>query len=124
MNHMLFIFIGGGLGSLARYYLNRSVSGTYFEVFPVGTLLVNVAASLILGLFLGLVDLRGITNPSLKLLVAVGFCGGFSTFSTFSAETFFLLKSGQSVLAFLNVLVSVVCCLAATFTGLVLARYL
>jgi fluoride exporter len=123
MNQVFLIFLGGGLGSLARYYLNRLLAGGYFETFPIGTLSVNILASLILGLFLGLVDIRHVTNDGVKLLVAVGFCGGFSTFSTFSAETLFLLKSGEGLLAFLNVFVSVICCLAATFTGLVLARY-
>lgn len=124
MNHVLFIFIGGGLGSLARYYLNRALAGGYFETLPVGTLSVNILASLLLGLFLGLVDVRSITNESVKLLVAVGFCGGFSTFSTFSAETLVLLKSGHGTMAFLNVVVSVLCCLGATFTGMVVARYM
>jgi fluoride exporter len=123
MIQVFLIFLGGGLGSLARYYLNRLLAGGYFETFPIGTLSVNILASLILGLFLGLVDIRHVTNDGVKLLVAVGFCGGFSTFSTFSAETLFLLKSGEGLLAFLNVFVSVICCLAATFTGLVLARY-
>jgi fluoride exporter len=124
MNQVLFIFIGGGLGSLARYYLNRAFAGGYFETFPVGTLSVNILASLLLGLFLGFVDVRNFTNESVKLLVAVGFCGGFSTFSTFSAETLILLKSGQGLLAFLNVVVSVLCCLAATFMGIFVARYI
>ena len=123
MYHVLLVFVGGGLGSLARYSLSRAVTGSYLAAFPLGTLLVNVLASLILGLFLGWADGRNLSYPSFRLLVAVGFCGGFSTFSTFSAETLLLLKSGQGLLALLNVAGSVLLCLAATFAGVVLARY-
>lgn len=124
MKELLYVFIGGGMGSLVRYGLSRFIILVAATTFPLATLLINVLASFILGLFLGYLDIKNVSNSPLKLLIAVGFCGGFSTFSTFSYETLVLLKNGQTTLAFGNILWSVVLCLAATFGGIVLAKSL
>ncbi len=122
MKEIALIFIGGGSGSLVRYGLGKWLSAAYDTHFPVATLIVNILASLILGIFLGLLSSRPVLNQDLKLLVAVGFCGGFSTFSTFSYETLQLLRTGQTYFVLLNILLSVILCLAATFIGLLIAK--
>ena len=104
--YLLLIFIGGGLGSLARYGL--SLLFPYRDAFPTATFCANLAASFILGLFLGWMsklDVEG--DNQLKWFLATGFCGGFSTFSTFSAETLQLIKAQQWTLAAVYILSSV-----------------
>lgn len=122
MRDLILVFIGGGLGSMLRYGLGRLIFLHSVAAFPVATLIINIISSLILGLFLGFLDWKNISNPGLKLLVAVGFCGGFSTFSTFSNETLTLLRNGQSVLALSYIFISVVLCLGATLAGALLAK--
>lgn len=110
MKTLLAIFIGGGLGSVARYLISR-LSIFIFEeaLFPIGTLLANVLSSAILAIvvvYIGRDYLQGLWIPFL----IIGFCGGFSTFSTFSYETFILINEGRWVWASANVLISVVTC--------------
>jgi len=124
MKEVLLVFIGGGLGSMVRYGLSRAINYITVSTFPVATLFINILACFVLGLFLSYLDLKNSTNPSLRLLVATGFCGGFSTFSTFSYETLSLLRSGQATLALANIFLSVILCLAATLSGLLLAKIL
>lgn len=116
------IFIGGGFGSLIRYSLSKILAPAYGVPFPLATLVVNILASLVLGLFLGLVSSKPVYSPDLQLFIAVGFCGGFSTFSTFSHETLQLLRTGQVGLALLNILLSVLLCLGATWLGLLFGK--
>ena len=105
--NLISIFIGGGLGSLARYGL--SLLFPYREGFPLATFCTNLAASLILGLVLGWISkMDAGSSNQLKWFLATGFCGGFSTFSTFSAETLQLIKAQQWALATIYVLSSVV----------------
>lgn len=101
------VFIGGGIGSLARYALGLLFP--YREGFPLATFCANLAASFILGLVLGWISkMDAGSSNQLKWFLATGFCGGFSTFSTFSAETLQLIKAQQWMLAAIYVLSSVV----------------
>ena len=118
MNQLLLIFIGGGLGSLCRYFLSRALQSSFVTTLPLGTLASNVLASFVVGLFFGYEAFRSPGNPAWRLLIVVGFCGGFSTFSTFSNETLTLLKTGQYGWGLTNILISVILCLGATFLGL------
>lgn len=106
---MLFlaIFLGGGLGSLARY----GVSQFSTPNFPTGTLIANLLACVVMGLTLYTFASKIDSNTFLKHLIIVGFCGGFSTFSTFSFETFELFRNGNVGIGILNIAVNIVFCL-------------
>jgi fluoride exporter len=121
MLQILLIFIGGGLGSLARFFVGKQFVGSVNGHFPIGTIVANILASLILGVFLGL-EINNKTNTSYRAFIAIGFCGGFSTFSTFSADTFALIQSNRLWEALLNVVFNVVLCILATFVGIYLAK--
>jgi len=111
---------GGAIGSVARYVIGvlllRAGNG-----FPVSTLLVNVVGSFLIGLFARLFDAPD-HNQLLRVALTVGICGGFTTFSTFSAETVTLLQQGKPGRAALYVTVSLVAGVLATFAGLMVGR--
>lgn len=113
MTHALAIFIGGGLGSLCRYGISQLFRSFEWTNLPWATLSSNMLSSALLGL----VALKVIQSehPFWYAFLAIGFCGGFSTFSTFSFETVQLIKSGQAAWAILNILVSVALCVALLF---------
>lgn len=106
MQILIAIFLGGGLGSVSRYALSRTVTSNFTNINPMGTFVANLASTLILALVLYLAAIRGGMSSTAKALLIVGFCGGFSTFSTFSYETFELLRNGNYTFAAANILVS------------------
>jgi CrcB protein len=124
LRHVVLIALGGGVGSVCRYYGQLLVARQFAHPFPLGTLLVNVLGCLLIGLFYALAERGTIASPELRLLLTTGFCGGFTTFSTFSYETLTLLENGQYALVALYVVGSVLVGLLATFTGVALARAL
>jgi fluoride exporter len=122
MNQLLLIFIGGGLGSLTRFSLSKFIQENMDKTFPFGTLGVNVLASIVLGIFVGMVEVKSLSNPNYKALIAIGFCGGFSTFSTFSNDTLQLIQNNRMLEALMNILLNVTLCILATFGGITLAK--
>lgn len=118
MKSALLVFLGGGLGSVLRYTVSRFVPVTLTSsFFPVSILLVNVIASALLGALVGYGLSRSLSNE-LRLLVGVGFCGGLSTFSSFSNDTLILAQNGRVGVALLNIVLNVSLCLLASFGGL------
>jgi CrcB protein len=122
LKEALYIFIGSGLGGLTRFGLGKWVNSFHSTNFPFGTFAVNIAACFVLGFVIGLADTRQLISPQTKMFWVVGFCGGFSTFSTFSNETLTLLQSGNHSTNFIYISASVILCLGFTFFGLILAN--
>jgi CrcB protein len=119
MNSIMLVFLGGGLGSVVRYLAGLSFSKS-INTFPYQTFLVNVIGSLLIGLLLGYFNTQESTSPQWKLLLVTGFCGGFTTFSTFSFETISLIKTNQIGTAFLYVMLSLIIGIVATYIGYLL----
>ncbi len=116
MQTYLFVFLGGGLGSICRFGLGHLTAGYRWQ-FPWATFAANVLACLLLGALVSL-NMKGRLSGQLPVLLMAGFCGGFSTFSTFSNETVQMLLAEQWAKAVVYVLTSVLLCLVAVYIGL------
>lgn len=116
---LLWIALGGALGTLARFGVNLAIIGRTGELFPWGTLVINITGSFVIGLFAALTGPGGrvAASPDLRLFVLVGVCGGFTTFSSFSLQTLALFDAGEPLRAGANVVASVVLCLVAVWLG-------
>ena len=124
-SYWLAVGLGGALGAMARFGVSNWVMRLTAGTFPWGTLVVNVCGSLLLGLLMGFAGgARGPIPPTLQTLFGVGFCGAFTTFSTFSYDTLGVLRGGDPRIAFANVVVHVVCCLIVCWIGLEIGRRL
>jgi CrcB protein len=121
---VLLISIGAIIGANLRYFVAQYVSRLIPSTFPLGTLVINITASFILGFFLIWTSERVLADPRWRLFIAVGFCATYSTYSSFAFETFALFEKGQMALAALNILGTNVVCLIAVMLGAMLARSL
>ena len=111
------IGLGGGLGCIARYLQTLAVKRWLDVSFPLGTLSVNLLGSLIVGVIMGFLLKNNTHHPILFPLLVVGFCGGFTTFSSFSFECLSLLQTGRFLQAMLYISISLIVGIALTFIG-------
>lgn len=113
MKDLLFVFLGGGAGSILRYMVSRWLNTSFF---PWGTLAVNIIGCFLVSLF-GTWIARQSLPTDLRLLMLVGLCGGFTTFSTFGNETMTMLRNGHLLLSFIYIFLSVAAGIAAAYIG-------
>lgn len=113
MRDLLFVFLGGGAGSILRYMVSRWLNTSFF---PWGTLAVNIIGCFLVSLF-GTWIARQSLPTDLRLLMVVGLCGGFTTFSTFGNETMTMLRNGHLLLSFIYIFLSVAAGIAAAYIG-------
>ncbi len=123
MLNYLFVMLGGAIGTGARFWLSGAVAARYDDAFPLGTVLVNVTGCFVVGLLATLCEPSGrlLTSPTTRQFLVLGICGGYTTFSSFTLQTLDLARDGDWFRAGLNVLISVVLCLLATWLGRVIA---
>jgi len=122
MRILFIIFFGGGLGSLLRYLVNRWVTGLATTVFPYGTFLVNITGCFLIGFLVFFTERFGSNALNWRLFLVTGFCGGYTTFSSFSFENIQLMTNHHIFTLLLYTLGSIALGFAATYMGIVLAR--
>jgi CrcB protein len=118
MNYV-WVAVGSALGGMARYWCSGFVARLFGEWFPWGTLIVNVSGSFVIGVFAALSAAEGpfLIPPEMRIFVMVGICGGYTTFSSFSLQTFALWREGEWFWAGANSVLSFVLCLLAVWLG-------
>ena len=119
---VLLISLGAIVGANLRFFLAQYVGKIIPGGFPYGTLVINVTGSLILGFFMILTAEKLLVDPRWRLVIAIGFCGGYTTYSSFAFETFALFEQGQFLASSMNIVATNVLCLMGVALGAVLAR--
>jgi fluoride exporter len=120
----LWVAIGSAIGGVTRFWLSGLVAATRWGgTFPLGTLVINITGSFVIGFFGTITDTDGrlLVSPAIRTLVMIGICGGYTTFSSFSLQTLNLANEGEWLQAGANVLLSVILCLIAVWLGHLLA---
>lgn len=123
MRQLFLVFIGGGIGSVLRYIISRYLNNPESN-FPLGTFTANILGSLLIGIIIGFAAKNNTLTQNQTLLLATGFCGGFTTFSTFAYENHVLFKSGDFTSFALYTFASFIIAFLAVFAGIYLSRIL
>jgi CrcB protein len=124
MLNYLLIGLGAAIGGVLRFWLSNYTYKFLPETFPYGTLFVNVSGSFILGLIIFYFSEKELLSAQLRIFLAIGFCGGFTTFSTFSLETINLLRESQYWFSFLNIMLNIFLCLLGMYLAYLLTKIL
>lgn len=122
---LLLIGSGGFIGSIARYLIQQAYIKYYGDALPfIGTLIVNIAGCLIIGILFGFIEKGKLLFPETRLFLTTGFCGGFTTFSAFSIENIIMLNKGEVLYVLIYVTLSVIFGLGATYLGMMAVKAL
>lgn len=120
--NIFLVGFGGLIGSIARYLVAVLFAGQFASGFPFATLAVNILGCFLIGIIFAFTERSNALSPEWRVLLTTGFCGGFTTFSTFSYESIKLMQDGEFLYLGLNVVLSVVVGFAATYLGILLVR--
>jgi CrcB protein len=124
LKSLILVGSGGALGSVSRFLATRWVQNYFLSSFPFGTFAVNIIGSLLIGIFFGLSEKYSFFNSDYKLFLTTGFCGGFTTFSTFANENIMLLKDTEIFYAFLYTALSIIIGFSAAYLGAIFIKIL
>ena len=122
--NFIVVSLGAIVGANLRYILSRYAANVLGPVFPYGTLIINISGSFLVGWFMIWTTERVLVDPRWRLLLVVGFCGGYTTFSSYAFESMAYFEQGQWLLMATNILANNVLCLVAAVAGMALARVL
>ena len=120
----ILVGIGGLLGSISRYAMASFITNTFPYSFPIGTFIVNIIGCLLIGVFYGLADQFGWLSPEWRIFLTTGFCGGFTTFSSFALENYNLLQNNNQITAYIYMATSIILTISAVGFGSYLSKYL